>query len=321
MPDGRQFEAMKKTLLFVAIGLVSGANTPFWGFYAHQKINRMAVFTLPPAMIPFYKHHIDFLSATAVNADRRRYVVEKEAARHYLDLDHYADTTELPHYWAAAVERLPADTLEAHGILPWHIYTMYLRLRHAFMVRDPQSILRVSADLGHYIGDAHVPLHTTRNYNGQLTGQEGIHGFWESRLPELFSEQYDYLVGPALYIENPQETAWQIIHDSHAHVGDVLRLEAELARRYGERRFSFETRGRATVRVYAEEYSRVYHQRLAGMVESRLRASIIMTGSFWYTAWVDAGQPDLGVLLEYTPSEEELEERKAAVKALRGHVE
>src|SRR5690606_7761813 len=117
-----------------------------------------------------------------------------------------------------------------------------------FMVRDPQSILRISADLGHYIGDAHVPLHTTRNYNGQLTGQEGIHGFWESRLPELFSEGYDYLVGPALYLENPQETAWQIIHDSHAYVGDVLRLEAELAQRYGERRFSFETRGRASVR-------------------------------------------------------------------------
>lgn len=308
---------MRKTLLFVAVGAILCSFSPFWGFYAHQKINRMAVFTLPPDMIPFYKKHIDHLSATAVNADKRRYVIESEAPRHYLDLDHYPDTAELPRFWKAAVEAYSEDTLLAHGILPWHMYTVYLRLRDAFMVRDPDAILRLSSDLGHYVGDAHVPLHTTRNYNGQLTGQDGIHGLWESRLPELFSAEYDYFVGRAVYLDDPQATAWEIIRESHELVNDVLRIERELARRFGEKRFSFETRGRSTVKVYTHEFSRAYHRRLGGMVEERLRQSIRMTGSFWYTAWVDAGLPDLQTLLHHTPTEEELEERREAVRALR----
>ena len=46
------------------------------------------------------------------------------------------------------------------------------------------------------------------------------------------------------------------------------------------------------------------------MVERQFRASIKMTGSIWYTAWVDAGQPDLKVLINYKPTEEELKKRK-----------
>jgi hypothetical protein len=41
---------------------------------------------------------------------------------------------------------------------------------------------------------------------GNLTNQVGIHGFWESRLPELFYEQYDFYVGPATYLPNVQLT-------------------------------------------------------------------------------------------------------------------
>lgn len=293
--------------------------SPFWGFYAHKKINRMAVFSLPPEMILFYREHIDYLSATAVNPDKRRYVVDAEAARHYLDLDYYADTVELPRYWGEATKMFSEDTLRAHGVLPWHLYTMYFRLREAFMVRDPDAILRLSSDLGHYVGDAHVPLHTTRNYNGQLTGQVGIHGFWESRLPELFSEEYDYLVGRSVYLDDPQATAWRIVEDSHALVNEVLWRERELSDRFGEKKFSFETRGRTTVKVYAREFSRAYHRRIRGMVEARMRAAILMTASFWYTAWVDAGQPELSSLLEHTPTEEELEQRRAAVRVMRSH--
>ena len=42
------------------------------------------------------------------------------------------------------------------------------------------DVLRTAADLGHYLADAHVPLHTTGNYNGQRTNQTGIHALWET---------------------------------------------------------------------------------------------------------------------------------------------
>ncbi len=308
---------MKKTLLLAIFGLLSVNFRPVWGFFAHQKINRLAVFTLPPEMIGFYKKNIDYLSRTAVNPDKRRYVVEEEAPRHYIDLDHYGDTAmiSLPRQWDKAVQKYSRDTLVKYGILPWHIYNMYYRLKEAFLINDPAVILKVSAELGHYISDANVPLHTTENYNGQLTGQEGIHGFWESRMPEVFCDQYDFFVGRAEYVKDIRATTWRAIRTSHDLVARVLTEEKKLGSRYQEKKYAFETRGKTTLKVYALEYTREYHKLLQGMVEKQMRASVKMTADFWFTAWVDAGQPDLNKLIDYKPTEEELEENRKAVAA------
>ena len=299
-----------------------------WGFYGHKRINHLAVFTLPPQMIGFYKKNISYITESSVNPDRRRYAVVDEAARHYIDLDHYGDSAmyTMPRSWARAVEVYSEDTLKAYGIVPWHVYRMYLRLRDAFMVQDPARILRVSAEIGHYIGDAHVPLHTTKNYNGQLTGQEGIHGFWESRLVELFSEDYDFAVGRAVYLNDPQSTIWQAVLESHFLKDSVLKEEKKLSDRFGDRKYAFETRGRQTVKVYSRVYSKAYHKILRGMVERRMKGAVHMIGSFWYTAWVDAGQPDLKFLIDYQPDEseilakqKELEAWKKRMFPARGH--
>lgn len=283
-----------------------------WGFFAHQRINRLAVFTLPPPMVRFYKKHITFITEAAVNPDRRRYSVPDEAARHYIDLDHYGDSTlfRMPKYWNQAVAEFSEDTLKSYGIVPWHVNTMYYRLRDAFMLRDPERILKLSAEIGHYIADANVPLHTTENYNGQLTGQEGIHGFWESRLPELFSDSYDYFVGKAGYLEDPQLAIWDGVSIAHQCVKTVLAEERGLAQKFGEKKYSFETKGKQTVKVYSQEYSKAFHKILDGMVERQMRTAVKMIGDFWYTAWVDAGQPDLNTLIDFKPSEQELLQRQ-----------
>ena len=148
-------------------------------------------------MSVFYKQNIEYLTEAAVNPDRRRYAVADEAPRHYIDLDEYGDSAlyKLPRYWSEAVKKFGQDSLQAHGIVPWHIYRVYNQLKDAFFIKDPDNILRISAELGHYTADAHVPLHTTKNYDGQLTDQIGIHGFWESRLPDLYFDEYDFFVG------------------------------------------------------------------------------------------------------------------------------
>jgi hypothetical protein len=311
---------MKRTLLLAAFGLLSVDFYPFWGFFAHEKINRLAIFTLPPPMIGFYKENLDYLSQAAVNPDKRRYVVEEEGARHYIDLDHYGDSAfqVLPHDWRDAVKAFGEDSLQAYGILPWHIERMFYRLRDAFIIKDPALILKVSAELGHYIADANVPLHTTQNYNGQLTGQEGIHGFWESRLPETFFSEYDFFVGRASYVENPRAAAWEAIRSAHELVDRVLREEKKLSNRYQERKYGFETRGKSTVKVYAMEYTREYHSLLDGMVETQMRASVKMIGDFWFTAWLDAGQPDLRRLSHSRAPQEELQENGTAPENVKG---
>lgn len=310
---------MKKTLVLAFLCLIMSAFVPRWGFFAHQRINRMAIFTLPPAMIGFYKKNLGTITAMSVVPDKRRYAVKDEAPRHYLDVDHYGDSALriIPRKWNEAVSMLGEDTLYAYGILPWHVERMFFRLRESFLTKDPGAIVRISAEIGHYLADAHVPLHTTKNYNGQLSGQEGIHGFWESRLPEIFSKDYDFFVGPAGYLDDPQSAIWEVVRASHALVAQVLEEEKKLAPVFGEKKYSFETRGITTVKVYAEEYSAAYHAALGGMVEKQMRASIKMIGDMWYTAWVDAGEPDLRKLIDYKPSEDELRRNRAEVAQWR----
>ncbi len=287
-----------------------------WGFFGHKRINRIATLTLPHEMFGFYKEHIEFLTEHAVDPDKRRYAVDGEAQRHYIDIDHYVHEGEdpfavVPRKWNDAVEKFSEDTLQAYGIVPWYINVMKYKLQKAFENKNVDLILKYSADIGHYVGDAHVPLHTTENYNGQLTNQKGIHGLWESRLVEINFEDYDYFVDKAGYIENINDYIWEAVEDSHHAVDSVLQLELDVTADIPtDRKYSYERRGNMTISTYSYEFCQEYHKRLNGMVERRLRAAISAVGSIWYTAWVDAGQPDLTELQHTPPSEELLTELK-----------
>ena len=311
-------------LLPLLLGAVGPARA--WGFYGHRLLNRLAVYTLPPEMLPFFKANIDYLTNNATRPDSRRTVVPTEAPRHFLDVDAYGDSAltrhgrGLPRAYADAVALVGGeDSLLRHGIVPWQVARMKGQLTAAFRDRDTDRILHLSADLGHYVADACVPLHTTRNYNGQLTNQRGIHALWESRLPELNGMNYDLLTGQAPYLDNPTEAAWLAVERAHAALDSVFTIERQLTAELTEdRKYGYEQRGRQTIRTYSREFSQAYHQRLNGQVERQLRYAARLIGAFWYTCWVDAGQPDL-TEMEQQPSEAEQaaieQERKEAAAA------
>ncbi|MFH1319247.1 MAG: zinc dependent phospholipase C family protein [Bacteroidota bacterium] len=300
-------------ILIIFLSLVSHLALYSWGFFAHKKINRMAVFTLPPGMIGFYKKHIEFITENAVAPDRRRYSVEGEAEKHYIDIDYYGEKPfeVMPRRWKDAVEKFTEDTLRAYGIVPWNIEKEVGKLTNAFKDEDFNKILYLSANLGHYAAETYVPLHCSMNYNGQLTGQRGIHGFWESRLPELFSNNYDYFVGKAKYIESPLDHAWDAIEASIAAKDSILSFEAKLNAQYStDKKYSHVTRGQMLIKTYSEEYCISYNKMLDGMVERRMRSSVLAVGSMWYTAWVNAGKPDLKRLEDREISKELKEQMK-----------
>lgn len=295
----------------LCIVLVGSAYTPHqcvmnnnaWGFFGHKKINELAIYTLPEELFGFYKDNMDYLIDHSVDPDKRRYSVKGEAECHYIDMDRYITAEQpnpflnVPRRWSDAVEKFSEDTLRAHGIVPWNVYLTQQKLTTAFRNEDINRILRLSAEIGHYIGDAHVPLHSTSNYNGQKTGQRGIHGFWESRIPELYFEDYDFFVGKANYVKAPQTFIWERIEESFAAVDSVLSYERELTASFGEeKKYSYETRGQTNMKVYSQEFSRAYSQMLDGQIERRMKSAVISIGSFWYTAWIDAGQPNLKAL-------------------------
>lgn len=290
---------MKQLTIVLASILFPAISQYYWGFFGHKKINEHAIYSLPPEMIRFYKENVDFIILQSVAPDKRRYAIPEEAPRHYIDLDSYPDS--LPwkgiKYWSQAEEFFTKDTLLSHGIVPWHVQLMQYRLTEAFRVRDGRQILKISAELGHYIADANVPLHTTSNYNGQQTNQHGIHGLWESRLPELFFVDYDLWIGQAEYVPDTHKAIWNAVLDAHNAVDSVLSIDENIKRKFKEDQwFSYEQRGIGNVRVFSAEYSKAYHDQLNGMVERQLRRSIKMVADFWFTAWVDAGQPNLSNL-------------------------
>lgn len=258
-------------------------------------------------MIGFYKPKIQYITENAVNPDRRRYAVEGEAEKHYIDLDFYGDSALLilPKYWNDAVEKFTEDSLRMNGIGPWSAYFTFLNLTKAFETKNSAAILRLSADLGHYIGDLNVPLHTTVNYNGQLTDQVGIHGFWESRIPELQAKDYPLWVGQAEYVEKPQLAFWDAVAAAHAQVDSVLAIEKELTKSFSpDQKYSYEERNNLTVRVYSREFTEAYALALDSQIERQMKKSIKMIADFWFTAWVNAGQPDLSTFSKESVEEE-----------------
>jgi hypothetical protein len=305
---------MKKCACLLAFALLLSQYCFCWGFFAHRKINYYAVFLLPPPMLDLYKSQVAFITEHAVDPDKRRYVLASEAMRHFIDIDHYGafPFDSLPRKWNAAIEKFGQDSLEKYGIAPWWIPSMLKRLTDAFRTKDQLKILQYSAEIGHYIADIHVPLHASSNHNGQLTDQRGIHAFWESRVPELLAENgdgWDFFIGPAEYIKDPSAFIWKRVLESAAAADTVLKIEKELSRKFSPTtEFAFEDRNGTTIRQYSSAYTIAYNRLLKGMIERRMRQSIFAVASFWYTAWINAGQPDLSSLSHKVFTDEEQKE-------------
>lgn len=271
-----------------------------WGFLGHKIINRNAVFLLPPEMLGFYKHNISYITESATKPDARRYVIRGEAPKHFIDLDIYLQEGDsIPLFYNQAVEKYGAEFLHENGIAPWHLFKMKNYLTRAFKQKNTEQILKLSAEIGHYISDIHVPLHTTSNYNGQKSNQTGIHSLWESRLPELYVKQYSLLNKRATYIKQPYKVIWQTVRASHACLDSVFQMEISASNIVGEdKKYVVEGKKSYHQNKPSKPFSNEYHKLLDGQVERRMKASIKMVADFWYTCWVDAGEP----ILDFTPA-------------------
>lgn len=294
-------------IVLTTIPLVSGA----WGFFCHRVINKNAVFLLPPEMVGFYKKNIEYLIQHSADPDKRSHAVDGEAQKHYIDIDHYGDNPFelMPRKWKEAVEKYSEDTLQEYGILPWNIERMMYRLTDAFKEGDVDKILNVSANFGHYIGDCNVPLHTTEFYDGRKLYQKGIHALWETRIPEMLSEDFDFFIGRAQYISNPLDKAWDLVEYSHNEMDSVINLYDSLLLNYNpDGIFVMEERGNVIKKQYSLAFCQLMEKEMNDMVQRKLRMSILMVASFWYTAWVNAGQPDLDKLMDKEISKEHQKE-------------
>jgi hypothetical protein len=279
----------------MALALIS------WGKYGHEHINNAVVMTLPQPIQSFFYNHVDYFTVESNLPDVRKYTLNDSAEfpRHHIHLESFGNFNDIPKGSKEIYAKYDAKFFAVHGILPWYIQDMMVKLTDAFKAKHKSDILFLSADLGHYIGDAYMPLHTSINHSGTMTNHKGIHALFESYLPELFGDTYNYNAGKAVYITDIPAETWRIVQASNHSADTLLKVDRDLTKEFGaDKVYEKDAAGKIKVTMYGEpintlEYAKAYHARLNGMVERQLRGAIRSTASYIYTAWVNAGKPDL----------------------------
>jgi hypothetical protein len=305
---------MKKTLLplLLAALVLAHGTASGWGFFGHRTITQIAVYELPSSMQAFYYRNMGEIVRLSTAPDERRNDDPTEAPKHYIDMDHYSEEDpfgKMPRKYDEAVAKFTADTLKKYGTVPWVIMEMKDNLTEAFRQRDTVGIVKFSAELSHYVGDAFVPLHTTINYDGQLTDQKGLHSLWESQLPEKFITEYKLDGEPAKYIKDPLAAIWTTLAQSYGFLGETFDRASKIDKTMKpEVRFTFSHKYGKTSRRYSDAYADAYNKSVGGMVDYRLKGAPTLVSSLWLSAWQDAGKPDLnGLMTPNKPTKEEKE--------------
>lgn len=304
------------TALIIVLTLCSS-----WGFLVHRTVNQLAIYKLPKSMEPFFYRNMNYIVDNSTRPDVRRNDDPSEAPKHFIDLEVYGDSAawKMPEKWDDAVKLYSRDTLVKYGYVPYHVITIKNKLTEAFRSANKDSILFYAADLGHYISDANVPLHTSVNYDGQLTNQKGLHSLWESMIPEIELDQYTlYSHHKAAYLSNPEHAIWNAIRQSYVLLKNVFEQEKEVSKQFTDStKFRTQMRNGKPVKSYTTAFAKAYSQQLGKTINDQLLNSGNLIADFWYTAWADAGKPDLSALLSKPMDKADKKIMKAENKAYK----
>jgi len=272
--------------------------TTAWGFEAHKFIVDRMIELLPPDLKPLFVARRAFIVERAIDPDLWRNVWEDEAPNHFLDIDHEAfgpyPFLGLPRDYADAVQKFGRNFVHQQGLLPWRTSEFFGRLLREFesLKRTPppgyaaDNIVLYAAVLAHYVSDGHVPLHAVVNYNGQLTGQDGVHSRWEGELFERNRSSLKIAPPPLKPVTVPRDAMFDVLLASNRLAENVLAVDRQAAE------------GRE---FYDDAYFDALAKGTLTTLERRLNDSISAVASFIVGAWETAGKPAVPLEAERTP--------------------
>jgi hypothetical protein len=268
------------------------AHTHAWGYDAHRFIMERAVGLLPVEIRPFFERYQSSLVERAIDPDTWQVAGfnEQEDPNHFLDLDWEGygkyPYPGLPRDYSAAVAKFGRKRIDQNGRLPWRVEEMYGELRRAFESyerRGPfgrNDVIFFSAWLTHYVSDAHVPFHAVLNYDGQLTGQHGLHARFEAYLFERYRDQWTIAPKPIAAISNPRDYIFDVVLQGTQLVGPILKADLDAIGGRNE---------------YDDAYYAAFFTANRGVVERRLNESIAASAAMIAGAWEAAGKPAVPV--------------------------
>lgn len=290
---------MRVAAAVLAALIVLPSSVSAWGFEAHKFIADRMIALLPAELRPLFEKRRAFIVERAIDPDLWRNVGwDQEPPNHFLDMDHEAfgpyPFTGLPRDYSAAVQKFGKEFIETQGLLPWRTAEFYGRLQREFETltrKDPpgyaiDNIALFSAVLAHYVGDGHVPLHAVMNYDGQLTGQRGVHARWEADLFERNRARLT-LAPPAMKpVTDIRDFMFDALLASNRDAATVL--AADKAAGEGRER-------------YDDGYFEAFGKGTWPTLERRLNAAISAVAAVIAGAWERAGRPVVPTEMPRTP--------------------
>lgn len=248
-----------------------------WGTTGHKKINKNAVIHLPPSMQQFINQQ-SFFETHSTDADTRRTAdtaMFSEQYRHYLDVDDYPNFKQLSRSFDTLVMLYGWNRVKENGTNPWTIEWMMDSLTAQLKRGDWATAYQYAADLGHYVADPHQPLHAAANYNGQFTGNTGIHSRYETTMINTYTDQIMITKDSVQYIDDVYGFAFDFILHSNSLIDSIFHAD-NLAKA-------------ATGGSYNSQYYAILWQQLGEMTKQQFQSATVHLASLWYTAWVNAG--------------------------------
>jgi len=249
-----------------------------WGWDAHRYINEHAVDYLPPEMA-FFQDHRQYLRDHSVDPDTD----QLPGYYHYIDIDYYPEffSGTLPHNLDSLIALYSQSIVEDNGIVPWIVEDWTEGLSALMAYGQWDDVWQIAAELGHYVADSHQPLHLTLNYNGQLTGNYGIHSRYETQMINPYLSQLPLPTGTSIYWPNVIDSVFSYIDEVYPYVDSIM-IADDLAY--------------AQDPNYGSTYYNIMWQNLEHLTTISINKAILDLASIWRTAWVNAGSPSpLGI--------------------------
>ncbi len=269
--------ALALLLLILVLGMPS---TFAWGENAQRLITNKAVDTLPDDIRPFFEANRQYLVQHVVDPEEAELKDPSLTNTDFIKLDHYGQFpfSALPRAYTAAVSKYSRRSVYTYGVLPWQVGTYSKKLTDAFHDHNWTDAKLSAAYLAHYVAESHDPFNTTMNFDGKLSNQPGVSQRFGSGLIERFQLFFFVKPNEAIFIHDPTDRAFEMALSAHAALENILLADM---------------RAHEGLSGYTDEYyDRFYAQTGAVLVRQLSDASTDL-GSYWMTAWINAGRPQL----------------------------
>ncbi len=251
-----------------------------WGANAQKIVVNKAVDTLPQDIRSFFDANRSFLVQHVADSLEAEVKTPAEKHNHFIYLDKYGrfPFTTLPRVYKAAVSKYGKSKLESTGLLPWQIGVYNAKLTEAFRLGHWDEAKLDAAILAGYVAEAHDPFNTTENFDGHLTLQTDINERFGTTLIDRFSSFFPMRPNDASFIGDPTDHAFESCLGAHSSLESILLADRD---------------AHLAGKSYDDEYFDRFYNQTAPTLIRQLSEAATDVGSYWLTAWTNAGRPQL----------------------------